>query len=258
MAELFDNGLKYSALNTARSALSSFVLLSTGQSFGSHHLVIRFLRAVYNDRPSLPRYKEIWNVDVVLNLLRKWSPVKYLSLKQLTYKLVMLCALVASARAQTLSFLSLDNMDIHTNKYIFKIPQLLKQSRPGYENPDVVIKAYPVDRRLCVLTVLKEYLKRTKSIRATKQLFVSFIKPHDKVTTSTIGRWVRTVMQKAGINTTKYKAHSVRAAVASKASSNVPINDIMKLAGWSQESTFRKYYKKNITSEVDTASAILN
>ena len=160
----------------------------------------------------------------------------------------MLCALVASARAQTLSFLSLDNMDIHTNKYIFKIPQLLKQSRPGYENPDVVIKAYPV---------LKGYLKRTKSIRATKQLFVSFVKPHDKVTTSTIGRWVRTVMQKAGINTTKYKAHSVRAAVAFKASSNVPINDIMKLAGWSQESTFRKYYK-NITSEVDTASAILN
>ena len=71
LAELFDNGLKYSALNTVRSALSSFVLLSTGQSFGSHHLVIRFLRAVYNDRPSLPRYKDIWNVDFVLNLLRK-------------------------------------------------------------------------------------------------------------------------------------------------------------------------------------------
>ena len=43
LTELYNTGLGYSAINTARSAIS-FILLSTGaDSFGSHPLVVRFL-----------------------------------------------------------------------------------------------------------------------------------------------------------------------------------------------------------------------
>ena len=220
LVDLYDSGLGYSSINTARSALSSFGVLETGQSFGSHPLVIRFLKSVYNLRPSMPRYKDIWDVDIVLAYMRKLSPVKYISLKELTFKLAMPFALVASARAQSLHLLKLDNMKKHKDKFVFTMTELIKQSRPGFENPDIIAKAYPVDRRLCIYTVLKEYLRRTKFIRSDNYLFISYIKPHVQVSVATISRWIRTVMQSSGIDTNKYKAHSVRAAATSKASNN--------------------------------------
>ena len=66
---LFESGLGYSALNTARSALSAILPLFNGIKFGEHPLVGRFLKGVYEQRPALPRYKAIWNVGEVLNYL---------------------------------------------------------------------------------------------------------------------------------------------------------------------------------------------
>ena len=258
LVDLYDTGLGYSSINTARSALSSFGILMTGQSFGSHPLVIRLMKAVYNMRPNMPRYKDIWDVDIVLFYLRKLSPVKYLSLKELTLKLVMLLALITSARAQTLHLLDLECMKKLKDKFVFTMPKIIKQSRPGFENPDIIAKAYPVDRRICVYTVIKEYLQRTKFVRKDNYLLVSYIKPHVQVSASTISRWIKTVMQKSGIDIKKYKAHSVRAAATSKASNNnIPIQEIMKLAGWTQKSTFAKFYHKKVVRSTDAVSAIL-
>lgn len=68
---LYDSGLKYSALNTARCALSSFVQMDSDVSLGSNPLVKRFLKAVFQTRSSLPKYQHVWNVDSVLTLSPK-------------------------------------------------------------------------------------------------------------------------------------------------------------------------------------------
>lgn len=57
LSELYDSGLSYSALNVARSALSSFMCLNDGTSVGSHPL-----RGAFNVRPPQAKYKEIWDV----------------------------------------------------------------------------------------------------------------------------------------------------------------------------------------------------
>jgi hypothetical protein len=59
---------------------------------GKSPLVIRYLRGVYNLRPSVPRYSCTWDVDRVLLVLRQLSPVRSLNLKDLTLKLTMLVA----------------------------------------------------------------------------------------------------------------------------------------------------------------------
>lgn len=41
------------------------------------------------------------------------------------------------------------------------------------------------------------------------QLFVSFIKPYNVVTSSTIGCWMKTVLEQAGIDTQFFSAHSL-------------------------------------------------
>ena len=59
LAELVDSGMGYSAVNTARSALSTILVVHESLTFGMHPLVKRFLKGVYEQKPSLPRYEVI-------------------------------------------------------------------------------------------------------------------------------------------------------------------------------------------------------
>ena len=69
LADLFKKGSSYSALNSARSALSAFVPQSGGGAVGNHPLVCRLLKGCFEQRPALPRYTETWDVDIVLGYL---------------------------------------------------------------------------------------------------------------------------------------------------------------------------------------------
>ena len=211
--------------------------------------MIKFVKAVFNLRPPVPRYSDTWDVSILLNLLRSLSPLNGLSLKKLTLKVVALVALHVAARAQTLTCLDLNKMTKSKSKFVFRVcASDLKQSRPGYTPPQVELKAYPVDRRLCVYKALEAYIERTKHLRNEEtRLFLSYMKPHKRVSSSTIGTWIKTTMAMAGIDVSVYKAHSIRAASTSKVLSvggNIP--QILKTAGWSNAGTFAKYYKKAI------------
>ena len=159
LTELYNTGLGYSAINTARSGIS-FILLSTGAvSFGSHPLVVCFLRGVYNSRPSLPRYTEIWDVRIVLDKLREMSPASTLALKGLTYKLVMLIALVSAQRGQTIHLLNIKNMTKTESSYSFTITELTKTKKPGHKTDIITLMAFTPDIRLCVYHCLEEYIQ---------------------------------------------------------------------------------------------------
>lgn len=165
LTELYENGLGYSAINTSRSALSALGIVQDGFAIGAHPVVIRFMKGIHNLRPSVPRYVTTWDVSKVLNYLKTLSPMKYLSLKLLTFKLVMLICLVLAGRTQTVHLLSIQGMRKENNCYILQYRDFLKQSRPGKTFSIATIKRYTVDRRLCCVTVLHEYLRRTRNLR---------------------------------------------------------------------------------------------
>ena len=112
LAILSDEGMGYSALNTARSALSTVFTLQNNQTFGIHPLVTRFMKGVFETRPSLPRYSETWDANVVLDYIAGLSQPEDQDLKMLTYKTVMLLALLTGQRRQTLHALDITNMDL--------------------------------------------------------------------------------------------------------------------------------------------------
>ena len=86
----------------------------------------------------------------------------------------------------------------------------------------------------------------------SEKFFISYVKPHGSVSRDTISRWIKTVMCRAGINIKDFGSHSVRSAVTSKASTSaVPITVILAKAGWSRESTFRKFYDKPVLNNND-------
>ena len=49
------------------------------------------------------------------------------------------------------------------------------------------------------------------------RLLISYVKPYKSASRDTISRWLKTIMQKSGIDVNKYGSHSVRTAATSKA-----------------------------------------
>lgn len=239
----YKSGLGYSALCTARSAVAS---LCVGEELGTHRLVKRFLKGVFNTRPSFPKTVSTWDPSCVLKHLKGNKTSSQLTLKELTLKLTMLLALLSAQRVQTLAALDTKHMGLKTDRVVFHINKILKQTRPGTHLPDIELPRYRYCRRLCIVTLLKEYLERTKDLRGDTQLLITFVKPHTSASKSTIARWLKTVLMNCGISD-QFTPHSTRSAATSKAFfEKVPIDTIMKSAGWSSGSTFAKHYKKPI------------
>ena len=198
---LYQQGLTYSAINTARSALSSYIALENGTCIGQHPLVSRLMKGIFQEKPPRLKDTEIWDVCIVLSHFQSLSPVDKLSLKELTLKLVVLILLVPGQRGQTVHLLSIDHMVPLNNCYTFQIVDNLKQSRPGVKNPLVEFRRFE-DKSLCVVTTLKEYPTRTQSLWGSEnQLFISYTRPFRRVSRETISRWVKLVLTDSGIDT---------------------------------------------------------
>lgn len=259
LTELYQAECGYSALNTARSALATIILLPGNIQIGNHPLISRFLKGVFQTRPTLPRYTQIWNIDVVINYLRSLSPATMVTLKELTLKVTMLLMLLSGQRIQTIQMLSIDYMHITNSCVKFKVHDKVKQTRPGCHVQDLSFKAYAPDRRLCILTYLKRYLDLTESLRKEeKQLLISFSKPHKAVSKDTISRWLKSVLDTAGIDTSVFSAYSVRSASTSAAKAKgASMDQVLSAGGWSAASTFGKYYNKPIIKQTETDYATI-
>ena len=257
----YDEGLSYSAINCARSALSTYLGKGSDQlGIGSHPLVSKLMRGIFNSNPPRPRYNHTWDISIVLTMLRGWTPNSGLTLDKLTYKMVMIMALVTAQRVQSLHKLNLDAMTISNGKITFHMQGLLKQDRPGSSGHTLEFLAYPADTRLCIVTLISRYISVTKSLRGTeKALLISHKKPHHKVTVQTISRWLRVVLDAAGVDTNIFKSHSTRAASTSAARMmEVPMDHILATAGWSNEKTFQRFYNKPVASPDSFAGRILS
>lgn len=124
---------------------------------------------------------------------------------------------------------------------------LAKQSKQGKQIKDFFFPAF--DKKvICPVSTLRAYEERTLPLRGTEtKLFISFIKPHEHVSSSTVARWLRKLLEEAGIDTGIFTAHSVRGASASTASNmGVTTNDILGAADWSSNSVFERFYYKPV------------
>ena len=146
------------------------------------------------------------------------------------------------------------------SKFEFLLPEHIKQSRPGYTPPAIILPAFPSNEALCVFSHMGAYINWTSALRGDEtKLFISHIKPHRQASRDTISRWIRETMTNAGVDTSTFKPHSTISAATSKAKAvAVHIQDILNRAGWSSSRTFDRFYSKPVQSEGRFATAILN
>lgn len=151
MIDLHVSGLGYSGLNTAKSASSSFLSIANPSyiQFGSHILIKRFMKGVFEIKHSLPRYNCTWSVEKVLEYLKSLKPLENLPVLQLSRKLITLFALTTGQRAQTLHCFDFRNIDSCASHVKIRIGDLLKQSKPIRYLSELYIFQYIIDPVYC-------------------------------------------------------------------------------------------------------------
>ena len=146
---------------------------------------------VFNKIPNLPWTNVTWYPYILLKFIKTLSHVKSISPLKLSCKLVALLWIISGQRSQGLHLIDRRNVTITNHVVKIRFGDLMKQPRPGYQQNDIVIKAYaPVrrldivikayapDRRLDIVLVVKEYLRRTAKLRGkANQLLISSQKP---------------------------------------------------------------------------------
>lgn len=249
LTTLYHNGLGYSSINTAKSALSSCVNIP-GQTMplGSHPLVVRFMKGVFELKPSLPRYASTWDIKVVLDFLAT-TDNESLSLKCLSYKLVTLLALLTGQRLQTLAAMKVSNLVMNDKSVTFYIDSLLKTSKQSTHIKPIQLTAYDSCTNICIVRCVKHYLEITSCHRSHDHLLLSYIKPHKAVCTETISRWIKSTLFEAGIDISVFGAHSTRSASVSAGKRvGVPLDSILQAGNWCSAKTFALFYNKPLIS----------
>ncbi|XP_049866655.1 uncharacterized protein LOC126367268 [Pectinophora gossypiella] len=257
--KLYNSGYNYGSLNCCKSALSTIL----GKNISSDDRIARFMKGVFRCRPPKPKYQFTWDIDIVLDYLAHMYPNDDLSLELLSKKLVTLLALITAQRAQTLSKIQVNNILYNSNCITIKISEATKTSRPNSYNPLLKLPYFNEKPAICPARALCCYKNKTESIRKTdcNYFFISYRKPHSRVTNQTLSHWIKDMLHRSGIDTTIFGSHSTRHASTSKAKlAGVSLDVIRRTAGWSvSSSVFARFYNKDIVAYQDSfAHSILD
>lgn len=253
LTEQFEAGAQYGTLNSCKSALS----LILGPQIGNDCRIKRLFKGIFRLRPPLPKYHYTWDTSLVLDHLAQWYPNQSLSLELISKKLVTLLALITAHRVQTLSKIDVNNIEQYPDKLIIKIPDLIKTSRIGSQQPTLVLPYYRNKPQVCPVNALNSYLNITEPLRRNhSNLFISLRRPHSKITPQTLSRWVKDTLEKCGVDVSTFTAHSTRHAATSKAYKlGVNIDLIRKTAGWTGSSNvFGRFYHREVPSNEEQTS----
>ncbi|KAL0821475.1 hypothetical protein ABMA28_004945 [Loxostege sticticalis] len=247
LTNVLNSGNQYQTINCHRAAVSLLV----GPL--DDDLITRFCKGVYKLRPPLPRYNMTWDANTVLDYLSSLYPNDEITLDKISKKCVTLLALVTGHRVQTLSKIKIDNLVILHKQIVIKIPDLIKTSRPGSNQPTLHLPYFENRVSICPAHTLNSYINKTKEIRKSNNLFISFRSPHKPVCSQTLSRWIKSTLQDSGIDVSIFSAHSTRHAATSLAHRDgVNIDLIRKTAGWSGNSTvFAQFYNRPVVSNED-------
>ena len=246
LQNLVSRNCSYSQINTTCSAMSAIIDYGN-PTFGKLLIVKRFFKGTFELKPTFPRHCFIWDVSKVFSYFRSLPNPDKLSLKVLTQKLVMLMLLLSGGqRAQTIHCICTEDLKIYNDTLYIPVMSKIKQSKARQHMEPLCFKKYQ-DVKLCTLTHLNIYLTKTKCLRSSGKLFISYIKPHKAVTKDTISRWCKQVLKLRGIDVDNYTSHSCRSAASSKLKQVViSLRKVINSAGWSNERTFARFYDRPV------------
>lgn len=262
LAERRTTGSNGAVLNVDASAVTSFYAVFDIRLLSDGSAASRVKRSTRIQRPS-KKTNDIpyWDPRVVLDHIRTWGSDAELSMSKLREKTIFLLRMKLMCRSS-------DLVGILRHSGIQQIDKAIRVRfyRPKESGVRLFSEWFTIERasngvsNACTMSCLNEYLARTATLNLkwnnvegfseTQQdcgLFVTLKPERDglfhSVSKDTIANMTKRTLQSAGVNTSVFKAHSVRGACASLAlAEGMDIDDICKIARWSSENTFKHHY----------------
>ena len=250
LTALYTSGANYNVVATARSTLSGLIQIPGVPSIGSHPIIKRVLKGVYNNRPPKAKYHYIWDTSIVMDYLGL-QITEAIGFKALTLKTATLLTILSGQRVSTVHKFKLSGLHFTDKTAIFSIVScILKHSKPSRKLEPIVFKKFPHNVELCPVRTLTQYIQARKTHLSDLQfdeLFITHRKPFHPASKDSIARWIKELLSLAGIDTDLFTPHSCRAAATSHAESlNFPISQILKAGQWKNAGTFYTFYRKEI------------
>lgn len=262
----FEAGLRLGSLKVQVSALSIYFQ----RKIAVLPEIQTFLQGVLRLQPPFVAPTMPWDLELVLSFLQSplFEPLESTEMKYLSWKVVMLLALVSARRVSDLSALSCKSpyLVFHNNRAELrtKLGFLPKVVSSFHINQPIVVPMLeensPSARSLDVVRALKIYVERTATVRKTDALFILYdaVRPGWPASKQTLARWIRLTIQQAYVAAAKtpppsIAAHSTRSMGPSWAAARgVSIEKLCRAATWSGRHTFLRFYKFDTLSASDT------
>nr|CAH7759614.1 unnamed protein product [Callosobruchus chinensis] len=178
----FQNGASYATINSQHAAI---VLIFSVEN--SDKIIFkRFLKGIYNQKPSMPKYQATWEPHPVLLHLE-------ISRLQLTMKLVTLLALITGHRLQTLTSIRLQNIFRFLDRLEIRISDRIKTSSSKSLQPFLVIPYFKDNPPLCLASVIDYYELITKDLRPSDidYLILTVKRPIRPVSSQRLSKWIK-------------------------------------------------------------------
>jgi site-specific recombinase XerD len=247
LSSLKDAGKAYSTINVInvhRSMLSQTLDLIEGLPIGENPLVVKLLKACYNDNPPQPRYPAMWEPEKVLSYIASLGENSSLSLSQLAGKAVTLIALATLLRVAEIAAIGLQSVKFSNEAVHFSLKTLRKTQRVG------PLGSFSIKKFSNPVETIKTFMKATVAFRSGTEdeirLWVSVRPPQGPVTANTIARWIKNVLKESGIDTNTFSAHSTRSVAASQAARvGWSTEAILRAGNWARESNFNRFYNRS-------------
>ena len=146
LTDLYHEGLQYRTIAGYRSMLSSVLAPVDKVPIGQHPYIVRLLKGVFNSRPPKVKLLPDWDLHKVLSMLENepFEPLKYTSLKHLTYKVIFLVAISTFRRCSDLQSLKLGegSVTVTSKGLIFVRHGLSKQDRADHFGTKIFVPCF--------------------------------------------------------------------------------------------------------------------
>lgn len=262
-----ERDLGQAAVASFRSAISKIHVGVGDLPIGKSGAISNLVKGVGNADPGRKsrraRYADTWEVEPVLEALSRLHPPSTLSNIDLAAKTLTLVALATISRSSTLALLS-RSFSFRENSNEDNKSQLFIKFLPGAKEKTNVLRTglfisqLSVDEALDPVYYIAAYKSRFPSVvseddqEEMSPLWVSSRKPHLPVKSVTLASWLRRAMEKGGVDTDKFKAHSLRAAAPAhfKKSKALSLKQILTRGGWKMSAegssrVFMKFYQRS-------------
>ena len=252
LAEEYEKGADYGALNGIRSAMASAV-----PELRDMDDVKTALTAACKQRPPNTRYDDdMWEPEKIIELWRQRQTNEDLTEDKLREKAVSLYLMASHSRPSDTAKIATSTVRCSNERMQYKQhPGKVVRAGQGRLIRRDPIDAFQVEPHVCPVRAIQAYVALTQERRSEltpDELWLSTRRSSHEgdmyyatVGSQRISKIMLKVMQEAGIDTSIYKGGSSRAASSTAAlEAGAAVDAVMKRGNWSSMAVFNRFYNR--------------